>query len=122
MAVFERNPNAPAGKSGVQAGEFVGRDLQMVTFVGSGALGSTGYDSHLERIVRSAQMYGTVTIVGVVNSATVTLVMEGLSNIATTAALSTAANAALAGHGTARTISSVTIAESVNGNAFGAAV
>lgn len=112
MAVFERT------RGGAAAGEFFGRDLQYITYVGSGALGSSGVDSHLERIVRSAQMYGTVSIVGAVNSATVTLVVEGLSNIGTSAELSLAANAALASHATVRTISSVTIANAISGNAF----
>lgn len=112
MAVFART------RGGAAPAEFVGRELQFVTYVGSGALGSSGVDSHLERIVRSAQMYGTVTIVGTVNSATVTLVMEGISNVGTAAALSLAANAALADHATVRTISSVTIANGISGNSF----
>jgi|DEB19_MinimDraft_3_1074340.scaffolds.fasta_scaffold15826_2 threonine dehydrogenase-like Zn-dependent dehydrogenase len=113
MAVFERTRgNERSGP----VGEFVGRELQFVTYTANAAIGASGVDSALERIVRSAQTFGTVTIVGTPSSATVTLVMEGISNIGTAAALSTAANASLVG--AMRTISSVTIAAGISGSTF----
>ena len=113
MAVFTRTNGTAA------PAEFVGRELSFVTYtVSSGAIGASGADSALERIVRSAQTFGTVTIVGTPSGTpgVVTLVMEGLSNIATAAALSTAANVSLTG--ASRTIASVAINAGISGSTF----
>jgi len=112
MAVFART------RGGVAAAEFFGRDLKFIKFIANAdiATGHTAVDSALERIIRATQMYGTVSLVGAPNSATVILIVEGLSNIGTAAALSTAANTALVG--ASRTINSVDIYDGISGATF----
>ena len=112
MAVFTRTNGTAA------PAEFVGRELSFVTYTANAAIGASGVDSALERIVRSAQTFGTVTIVGTPSGTpgVVTLVMEGLSNIATAAALSTAANVSLTG--ASRIIASVAINAGISGSTF----
>ena len=115
MAVFAR-----AAHTGAKSGQFYGRDINFVRVALSGI--ETTYtqpDSTFEKVVRTLQMYGTMSIVGVPASGDAVFAMEGLqtgSGVAATV-IKTAIDAAVGGGAN----STITIYGTSSGN-FGVGI